>query len=92
MEVLGRDKFDRYLSAEEREAFLGALVARVDVVEPVEEIQACHDPDDNKFLELAVEGEAKAIVSGDDDLLALHPFRDISIVTPSAFLEQQRET
>ena len=89
VKVLGRDKFDRYLSAEEREAFLEALVERVEVVEPVGEIEACRDPDDNKFLELAVEGGAEAIVSGDDDLLALHPFRDISIVTPGAFLEQQ---
>jgi putative PIN family toxin of toxin-antitoxin system len=88
-DVLGRDKFDRYLSAEEREAFLEALVEQVEVVEPVEEIEACRDPYDNKFLELAVEGAAKAIVSGDDDLLVLHPFRDITIVTPSAFLEQQ---
>jgi putative PIN family toxin of toxin-antitoxin system len=92
VEVLGRDKFDRYLSAEEREAFLEALVERADVVEPVKKIRACRDPDDDKFLELAVEGRAEAIVSGDDDLLALDPFRHISIVTPSAFLEQQQET
>ena len=92
VEVLGRNKFDRYLSAEEREAFLEALVERVDVVEPVEEIHACRDPSDDKFLELAVEGRAEAIISGDEDLLALHPFRDIAIVPPSAFLEQQQET
>jgi len=92
VEVLGRGKFDHYLTAEEREAFLEALVERVEVVEPVEGIQVCRDPDDDKFLELAVEGRAESIVSGDDDLLALHPFRDISVVTPSAFLEQQKET
>jgi putative PIN family toxin of toxin-antitoxin system len=92
VEVLDRDKFDRYLSAEEREAFLGSLVERVDVVEPVKKIRVCRDTDDDKFLELAVEGRAEAIVSGDDDLLALDPFRNISIVAPSAFLEQQQET
>lgn len=92
VKVLGRDKFDRYLTWEEREAFLEALVERVEVVEPVEAIQASRDPDDNKFLELVVEGRAEAVVSGDDDLLALHPFRGISIVTPSAFMEQQSET
>jgi putative PIN family toxin of toxin-antitoxin system len=89
VEVLDRDKFDRYLSAEEREAFLGSLVERVDVVEPVKKIRVCRDTDDDKFLELAVEGRAEVIVSGDDDLLTLHPFRDITIVTPSAFLEHQ---
>lgn len=91
-EVLGRDKFDRYLSAAEREDFLGALVERVDVVEPVTKIRACRDPDDDKFLELAVAGQAEAIVSGDGDLLALHSFRNISIVTPSSLLDQQQET
>jgi putative PIN family toxin of toxin-antitoxin system len=89
VEVLARDNFDRYLTAEEREAFLEALVERVEVIEPVEETEACRDPDDNKFLELAMEGGAEAIVSGGKDLLALHPFRTVSIVTPSALLEQQ---
>jgi putative PIN family toxin of toxin-antitoxin system len=89
VEVLARDNFDRYLTAEEREAFLEALVERVEVIEPVEETEACRDPGDNKFLELAMEGGAEAIVSGGKDLLALHPFRTVSIVTPSALLEQQ---
>lgn len=86
--VLGREKFDRYLTVEEREAFLEAFVERADIIEPVKDIQACRDPDDDKFLEVAVEGRAEAIVSGDDDLLALHPFRGISIVTPSVLMEQ----
>jgi predicted nucleic acid-binding protein len=43
--------------------------------------------DDDKFLELAVRGRADLIVSGDRDLLALNPFRDIPIVTPAAFVQ-----
>jgi predicted nucleic acid-binding protein len=54
---------------------------------PQEEITACRDPSDNKFLEVAVAGEADLIVSGDDDLLVLNPFREIPIVTPRAFLQ-----
>ena len=38
-------------------------------------------------LELAVNGHADLIVSGDADLLALNPFRDIPIVTPAAFVQ-----
>lgn len=45
------------------------------------------DPDDDKFLELALSGNASVIVSGDDDLLCLDPFRDIRIVPPRAFVE-----
>jgi uncharacterized protein len=49
-------------------------------------ITVCRDPKDDKFLELAVSGQANHIVSGDDDLLVLHPFRGVAIVTPAAFL------
>jgi predicted nucleic acid-binding protein len=44
------------------------------------------DPKDDKFLELAVNGHADMIVSGDSDLLALNPFRDIPIVPPAIFI------
>jgi predicted nucleic acid-binding protein len=37
-------------------------------------LAACRDPDDDKFLELAVNGNADVIVSGDADLLALDTF------------------
>jgi len=52
-------------------------------------IRACRDPRDDKFLEVAVHGRADAIVTGDADLLALHPFRGIAILTPAAYLEQK---
>lgn len=51
-----------------------------------EPIDACRDPDDDKFLELAVGGEADVIVSGDNDLTVLDPFRGIPILTPDEFL------
>lgn len=44
------------------------------------------DPDDNAVLECAIEGNAKFIVSGDNDLLELKKFRDIEIVRASEFL------
>ena len=50
-------------------------------------VQACRDPRDNKFLEIAVNGEADIIISGDEDLLVLHPFRGIEIVTPKIYVE-----
>lgn len=52
-----------------------------------ERIAACRDPKDDKFLELAVNGHADVIVSGDADLLALDTFREIPIVTPAAFVQ-----
>ena len=49
----------------------------------------CRDRKNDKFLELAVNGNAELIVSGDQDLLILHPFSEISIVTVKDFLEMQ---
>jgi predicted nucleic acid-binding protein len=51
-------------------------------------IDACRDPKDNKFLELAVEAGAACIITGDKDLLVLNPFRNIPIFTPAEFLEK----
>jgi predicted nucleic acid-binding protein len=45
------------------------------------------DPKDDKFLEVAVAGEADVIVSGDEDLLVLHPFAGIPILPPADFLQ-----
>jgi putative PIN family toxin of toxin-antitoxin system len=88
-EVLKREKFDRYLTEAEREAFVHALVDRAMLIEPDEEIWECRDPQDNKFLELAVSGSAACIISGDRDLLILNPFRNIAIMTAREFLEAE---
>jgi putative PIN family toxin of toxin-antitoxin system len=45
------------------------------------------DPEDNMVLECAIEGQARYIVSGDNDLLVLKRFRDIEIVRASDFLQ-----
>ena len=51
-------------------------------------IQACRDPKDDKFLELAVNGSAEVIVTGDKDLLVLDPFRGISIIPRERYIER----
>lgn len=63
-----------------------ALLAEAEIVEPKEKLTVCRDPDDDKFLECAVAGEASYIVSEDQDLLALRNFRGIRIVNTAAFL------
>ena len=84
--VLRRPKFDRYVSRQRRLEFLLSLVDMAEVVPVVHEFSRCRDPKDDKFLELAVSGRASHIVSGDADLLILHPFQGIQIVSPSQFL------
>jgi hypothetical protein len=41
-----------------------------------------------QVLEVAVHGRADLILTGDTDLLALHPFRGIAILTPAEYLER----
>jgi putative PIN family toxin of toxin-antitoxin system len=90
-DVLRRKKFDRYLTLDEREEVLVSLLRDAIVSETDEEITSCRDKKDNKFLEIAVAGSARCLVTGDQDLLALHPFRAISILTPAAFLQSVTE-
>src|SRR5438552_870834 len=81
-EVLRRPKFDKYVAEKKRLEFLAGLVRDAELVEIAETIRECRDPSDDKFLEAAVNGHANHIVSGDPDLLALHPFRGIVVATP----------
>lgn len=87
-EVISREKFERYVTPEERDEFLQALVRRARFIEPDAQIRICRDPKDDKFLELAISGAADFIISGDDDMLALSPFRGMEIITPDDFLRQ----
>ncbi|MFH0823538.1 MAG: putative toxin-antitoxin system toxin component, PIN family [Pseudomonadota bacterium] len=87
VEVLQRRKFERYVTASEREEFVEAFVARATLMEPIEEVRVCRDGKDDKFLDLAITGGAECIISGDNDLRSLNPFRGISIITAAEFLE-----
>ena len=86
-DVLRRPRFAKYVTEQEREQFLAAYVYEATLIEVKEVIQACRDPKDDKFLELAVSGHADTLVTGDQDLLVLHPFRGITIVTARGLLE-----
>lgn len=85
-DVLSRARFDRYTYREDREEFLQDLVRQAESVEITVPVRACRDPNDDKILELAVNGRANYIVTGDDDLLVMNPFRGIEIVRPAEFL------
>ena len=84
---LARPKFGRYLDDARRRAFvadvtLGSVLVEVRGVE-----RLCRDPDDDKLLEMLVAGNADCLVTGDQDLLVLHPFQGVPILTAAAFLE-----
>jgi len=85
-DVLARPKFDRYVSREDRQHFLRLLGGIVRLVPITQRIAACRDPKDDKFLDVALSGEAQLILTGDQDLLELHPFHGVEILRPADFL------
>jgi putative PIN family toxin of toxin-antitoxin system len=86
-EVLGRKNFDVYVSIQDREEFLRMLGRIVEMVTILHAVHNCRDVRDNHILEVAVNGQAQIIVTGDEDLLLLNPFRDIPIMRPADYLK-----
>jgi putative PIN family toxin of toxin-antitoxin system len=84
--VLVRSKFDRYVSREERALFLAQLNARAEFVPTIRLVRECRDPKDDKFLEAALNGRADVIITGDADLLRMHPWRGIPILCPADYM------
>jgi|SRR5271166_1264093 len=67
--------------------WLKKLLTAAELVTITERIAVCRDPTDDKFLELAVNGHADLILTGDADLIVLNPFRGIPIVAPVTFVQ-----
>jgi putative PIN family toxin of toxin-antitoxin system len=88
IEVIERPVWDRYIGHQLRTRLAPEYMTSCEVISVISSIHACRDPKDDKFLELAIDGQADFIVTGDKDLLALHPFHDIAILTPAQFLER----
>jgi uncharacterized protein len=88
-EVLLRPRFAQYASIAAREEVLNDFAINAEWVEIREPIVACRDPKDDQYLALAVNGNADCIVTGDKDLLVLHPFRQIPILTARMFLDEK---
>jgi putative PIN family toxin of toxin-antitoxin system len=85
-ETMSRSRFDRYVDTEIRLQLVREYQRTCVMVEIPSPIHACRDPRDDKFLEVAIYGKADVLLTGDADLLALHPFRSVEILSPAAFL------
>ena len=81
-----KSKFDRYVTQGDRTAFLGHLIAVSEWVSISQAKLGCRDPADDKLLETALAGDATCLVTGDRDLLDMHPFRGVPILNPVTFL------
>jgi putative PIN family toxin of toxin-antitoxin system len=86
--VLFRKKFDLYVGAEERALFLGRLRSTAEFAPIIQLVRECRDPEDDKFLEVALNARADVIVTGDADLLEMNPWRGVKILSPAGFVKR----
>jgi uncharacterized protein len=84
--VLFRSKIDRYVSRQDRAVFLAQLETVAEMIPTIQIVRECRDPKDDKFLEVALNGRADVIITGDADLLKMNPWREISILRPNDYL------
>jgi uncharacterized protein len=86
-EVLAQKKFNRYATIEQRLQFIRLIAQTAEFISIVHTIRECRDPKDDKFLEVAFNGKADVIITGDADLLEMHPWRGIAILSPTVYLK-----
>ncbi len=84
--VLQRDVFEKNMPLGARLRVLAELASKVEVVQSTSIVTDCRDPKDNKFLSLALDAKVTAIVTGDNDLKVLHPYKGIAIQSPADFM------
>ena len=86
-EVLSRPRFKNVFTAERIKELFSLLDSYAIVVSPSQKVSACRDEKDNFLLEVALEGEADYLITGDEDLLVLDAFHSTKIVRPKDFEE-----
>ncbi len=85
------DRVKRYmpLTPQEVEAWISSIQLTAEQVRPERSVRAvAADPDDDKYIDAAIQGDADFVVSGDRHLLELRELEGVRIVTPRAFLEK----
>lgn len=84
--VLMRSKFDSYVRPELRREFVTGFRQQATMIAVEQIVTDCIDPKDNKFLALAETADAELIIASDPHLTDMHPWREIPIIPPAAFL------
>jgi len=85
--TLIKKKFNKYVDIETRLEFLFEFKEISKIIQIAHTVELCRDPKDNMYLELALSGKADLIITGDTNLLILHPFCNIPNITPELFID-----
>ncbi len=81
IEVVERPKFQKFFSSKDVEKLLDTFDQYAALVTITSEIDICRDPKDNFLLNLAVDGKADFLVTGDKDLLVIGMVKTTEILT-----------
>lgn len=88
LSVLQRPKLDKYINSEDIEGLSIRIKYSWYCVPILRRVKLCRDPKDDRFLELALNGEASHLITGDTDLLVLHPFQNIPVINSRSFWQE----
>lgn len=85
LSVLRRSKFTKYIDPEDIDGLSIRIKTAWIFIEILNQVKLCRDAKDDKFIDLALNGNASHLITGDNDLLVLHPIQNISIINPRTF-------
>lgn len=87
-EVISRNKFG--FTRPQVQRIVSLIIRAAEMIEPKTKIVfVAEDPDDDKVLECAVDGNAEYIITGDKHLLKIKKYKKIKIVNPNTFLRKR---
>jgi putative PIN family toxin of toxin-antitoxin system len=88
LSVLGRSKFSKYIDHDDIDGLSIRIKTVWLFVEILNQVQLCRDPKDDKFIDLALNGEASHLITGDSDLLVLNPIQNTLVIKPRTFWDE----
>ena len=86
VEVARRPKFRKYFTANDLQDLLLRIREKAEFIKVTSTTDACRDIKDNFLLALAIDGKATHVLTGDKDLLELHPFEGIQVLPIATYL------
>ena len=88
LSVLGRSKFSKYIDHDDIDGLSIRIKTVWLFVEILNQVQLCRDPKDDKFIDLALNGKASHLITGDSDLLVLNPIQNTLVIKPRTFWDE----
>ena len=85
--VAQRPKFNKYFTKEDIESLLNIFDSYGKIIKIKSDVKECRDIKDNFLLNLAVNGKANYLITGDNDLLTMQIIHKTKIVSISEFLK-----